>query len=47
MICKEGGFEYETIRTCDSSAVDNVCGSTAGGPSGTEIKKALKKIKED
>ena len=24
------GFEYETIRTYDSSAVDDVCGSTAG-----------------
>jgi hypothetical protein len=36
------GFEYETIRTCDNSAVDDVCGSTAGGPSGTGIKKALR-----
>jgi hypothetical protein len=29
------------------SAVDNVCGSTAGGPAGTEIKKAVKEIAED
>jgi hypothetical protein len=36
------GFGYETIRTYDSSAVDDVCGSTAGAPSGTEIKKAFK-----
>jgi hypothetical protein len=36
------GLDYETIRACDSSAVDDVCGSTAGGPSGTEIKKAFK-----
>jgi hypothetical protein len=35
------------LRVVTVLPADNVCGSTGGGPSGTEIKKAVKKIEED